>query len=86
MPSVKMVEKARGPKHVVMLIDDHDVRVLPRLADAAQDALRIFCIRGIRRRAGQVVGCVVLTIAGKDAQLVHASVIGRGAAARRNQP
>ena len=73
------------PEDVVMLVHDHEVRVLAGVANALQDALRILRIRCVAGRAGQIGRRLVFLVAGFDAKLIHARSVRRGASARRNQ-
>src|SRR4051794_1883355 len=59
--------------------------MLARLADALQDAASVVRLRRIRRSAGQIIGGLILLIAGHDAQLVYAGSIGCSIRSRRNQ-
>ena len=74
------------PEDVVVLVHDHEVRVLVGVTNALKDALRILWIRRVSGRAGQIGRRLIFLVAGLDAKLIDARSIRRSASSRRNQP
>ena len=71
---------------MIVLVDDDDVGVLARFADAGEDALCVFGHRSVGSSARQILAGLVVAIAGFDPQLVDAGMVGRRAATCGDEP
>jgi hypothetical protein len=73
------------PEHMIVLIDDHEIGVLTRLPDAAQNAFGILGVGRIGRSSGKIGRGLVVLVAGLDPKLVDTRAAGARHAAGRNQ-
>lgn len=65
-------------KNVIVFVHDHQVGMLPRFADALQNALLVLRVRLVPRFGRQQRRGFVWLAAGFDAQLIHARTRGGG--------
>src|SRR5580704_18871057 len=68
-----------------MLVDDDQIRVLLRIADTLQYALRVFLNRLVRWRTRQIIGCLIRLVTRLNSKLIDPGPVGAGAAAGSNQ-